>query len=45
MIVVVVLPFTQFVIEQVDIVRDAVLIEHLVELLLVNPVRSLYLAV
>tara|TARA_R110002049_G_scaffold25557_3_gene89619 strand:+ start:192 stop:332 length:141 start_codon:yes stop_codon:yes gene_type:complete len=33
MIVVVVLPFTRFLVEQVDIVRDAVLVEHLVELL------------
>jgi hypothetical protein len=38
MIVVVVLPFTQFVVEQVDIVRDPVLVDHLVELLLVDSV-------
>jgi hypothetical protein len=36
MIIVVVLPFTQFLIEQVNVVRDAVLIEQLVELLVVD---------
>jgi hypothetical protein len=38
MIIVVVLPFTQFVVEQVDIVRDAVSIQQLVELLLIDMV-------
>ena len=38
MIIVVVLPFTQFVVEQVDVVRDAVSIEQLVELLRVDAV-------
>ena len=45
MIVVVVLPFTHFFIKQVDVVRDTVLIERLVEFLLVNVVRTLDLAV
>jgi hypothetical protein len=38
MIIVVVLPFTQFVVEQVDVVRDAVSIQQLVELLLIDMV-------
>ena len=45
MIVVVVLPFTQFFVEQVDAVGDSVLIEHLVEPLLIYPVWSLDFAV
>jgi hypothetical protein len=38
MIVVIVLPFAQFLVEQMDIVRDAVLVEQLVELLVVDAV-------
>jgi hypothetical protein len=38
MIIVVVLPFTQFVVEQVDVVRDAVSIQQLIELLRVDAV-------
>jgi hypothetical protein len=36
MIIVVVLPFTQFLVEQVDVIRDAVAIEQLVKLLIVD---------
>ena len=45
MIIVVVLPFTHFFIKQVDVVRDTVLIDQLVELLVVDTVRALDLAV
>jgi len=45
MIVVIVLPFTDFFIKQVDVVRDAVLIDQLVELLVVDTVRALDLAI
>ena len=38
MIVVVVLPLTDFLIEQVNVVRDPVLIEYLIELLVVDSV-------
>jgi hypothetical protein len=38
MIIVVVLPFTQFVVEQMDVVRDAVSIQQLIELLHVDAV-------
>jgi hypothetical protein len=38
MIIVVVLPFTQFLVKQVDVVRDPNLIKQLVELLLVDAV-------
>jgi hypothetical protein len=36
MIIVLVLPFTQFLVEQVDVIRDAVPIEQLVKLLIVD---------
>ena len=45
MIVVVILPFTQFLVEQMDVVADAILIEQLVELLVVDAVRPLHFAV
>jgi hypothetical protein len=45
MVIVIVLPLTQFLIEQVDVVGDAVLIEQLVELLIVHTMRALDLAV
>jgi len=38
MIIVVVLPFTHLFIKQVDVVRDAVLIEQLVEFLVIDTV-------
>jgi hypothetical protein len=45
MVIVVVLPLTQLLIEQVDVIRDAVPVEELVELLVVHPVRALDFAV
>lgn len=45
MIVVVVLPFTQFLVKQVDVVGDAVLIKQLVDLLVVNAVQAFVSAV
>ncbi len=44
-VVVVVLPFAQLLVEEVDIVADAVLVEQLVELLVVDAVRAFDLAV
>ena len=38
MVIVVVLPFTKFVVEQVDIVGDAVFVQQLIELLLIHAV-------
>jgi hypothetical protein len=38
MVIVIVLPFLKFVVEQVDVVADAVLVEELVELLLIDAV-------
>ena len=45
MVIVVILPLSQLVVEQVNVVRDAVTVEQLVELLVVDPVRPLDLAV
>ena len=45
MMIVIVLPFTQLVVEQVDVIGDSVLVQELVELLLIDPVRALDLAV
>ena len=42
---VVVLPFAQLLVEQVNVVRHPVLVEELVELLVVDPVRAPNLAV
>jgi hypothetical protein len=36
MVIVVVLPFAQLLVEQLDVVRDAVFIEQLVELFLID---------
>jgi len=44
-VIVVVLPFAQLVIEQVDIVGDAVSVQELVELLLIYAMRALHLAI
>jgi len=38
MVIVVVLPLTQLLVKQVDVVRDAALVEQLVELLIVDVV-------
>jgi len=40
-VVVIVLPLTQLLVEQEDVVGDAVLVEQLVELLIIDPVRAL----
>ena len=45
MVIVIVLPLTEFLIEQVDVVRDAVPVEQLVELLVIHAMRALDLAV
>ena len=45
MVIVVVLPLPQLVIEQVNIVRDAILVEELVELLFIDAVRAFNFAV
>ena len=44
-VIVVVLPLAQLLVEQVDVVGDAVLVEQLVELLVVDAMRALDLAV
>ena len=41
MVIVVVLPLSQLVVEQMDVIADAILIEQLIELLVVDAVRSL----
>jgi hypothetical protein len=41
MVIVIVLPLPQLVVEQVDVVADAVLVEQLVELLIIDPMRAL----
>ena len=45
MIIVIVLPLTQFLIEQMDVVGDAVPVEQLLELLVIHARRALDLAV
>ena len=45
MAIVVILPLTQLLIEQMDVIGDAVLIEQLVELLVIHAMRALDLAV
>jgi hypothetical protein len=45
MVVVVVLPSTEFFVEQVDIVADAALVQQLVELLVIDSMRALHLPV
>ena len=44
-VIVVVLPLSQLLVEQVNVVGDAVLVEELVELLVVDPMRPFDLAV
>lgn len=45
MIVIVILPLTQFLVEQMDVIADALSIKELIELLVIDAVRSLYFAV
>src|SRR4030095_1473560 len=45
MVIVVVLPLPQFLVEQMDVIADAVLVEELVELLVIDAVRALHLSV
>jgi hypothetical protein len=45
MVIVVVLPLAQLLVEQVDVIGDAVLVEELVELLVIDTVRAFDLAV
>jgi ACR3 family arsenite efflux pump ArsB len=45
MVIVVVLPLTQLLVEQMDVITDAVLVEELVELLVIYAMRPLHLAV
>ena len=45
MVIVVVLPLTQLLVEQVDIVADAVLVKELVELLVIDAMRPFHLAI
>ena len=44
-VIVVVLPFAQLLVEQVDVVRDATAVQQLIELLVVNSVRAFDLPV
>jgi hypothetical protein len=44
-VIVVVLPFAQLLVEQVDVVRDATVVQQLIELLVVNSVRAFDLPV
>ncbi len=37
MVIVVVLPLAQLLVEQVDVVRDAILVQQLIELLVIDP--------
>jgi hypothetical protein len=41
MVIVVILPLSEFVVEQVDVIADAVLVEQLIKLLVINAVRAL----
>jgi hypothetical protein len=45
MVIVVVLPLSQLLIEQVNIVGDAVLVQELIELLVIDAMRALHFAV
>ena len=45
MVIVVILPLTQFLIDQMDIIEDAVSVEKVLELLVTHAMRSLDLAV
>ena len=44
-VIIVILPLPELLVEQVDVIGDAILVEELVELLVVDPVRPLDLAV
>ena len=44
-VVIVILPLSEFLVEQVNVIGNAVLVEELVELLVVDPVLPLDLAV
>ena len=44
-VVIVILPLPELFVEQVNVIGDAVLVEELVELLVVDPMRPLDLAV
>ena len=41
MVIVVILPLTQLLVEQMDVIGDAVLVEQLVELLIIHAMRAL----
>jgi hypothetical protein len=45
MVVIVILPLPELLVEQVNVIGDTVLVEELVELLVVGPVRPLDLAI
>ena len=45
MVIVVVLPLAELLVKQVDVVGDPVLVEELIELLVIDPVRPFDLAV
>ena len=45
MVIVVVLPLTQLLVEQMDVITDAVLVEQLIELLVINTMRALDLSI
>jgi len=45
MVIVIVLPLPQLVVEQVDVVADTVLVEQLVQLLISDPMRALHFPV
>ena len=45
MVIVIVLPLTQFLIEQMNVIGDAVAFEELVELLVIHAMRAFDLAV
>jgi hypothetical protein len=44
MVIVIVLPFAQLLVEEVDVVADAILVEELVELLVIDAMGALDLA-
>jgi len=44
-VIVIVLPLTQLLVEEMDVVADAVLVEELVELLVVHAMRALHLPI
>ena len=44
-VVIVILPLPKLLVEQVNVIGDAVLVEELVELLVIDAVRALHLAI